>query len=389
MLLPIIVAFAAGASSAPPEAKLTWREFEPGDPIRAAIPARVFGELSLVNGTPGAEPNSRIPYKAPPGYAYPKGVYEPAFAHLFMGPGKELVGVAGATAKGGPIDRFWVDWNSDKRFAPSEMATPSTTKDPFWPDALVFEFKTPPKGPTGPIHVKMLLLSNVFVSFLPTGCMAGKAELAGRVTDIAVVDLNFNGVYGDSIKDWIADSVYLDNKAVELPALVQLADGKFWEPKVAPDGRSASFAPDLAPTGTIAFEGAPVVSIRVESSGRRIEAKPVDGKLTLPAGPCGINGSFSMAESSGKKWTYQLFFGGKSRVEAGKTQTLQVAGPLKLGVDVDDSADNRSFSLSLTTEGGTRIMGIYDEQGNRPPAAELTIKDPEGKVVKTLAFAYG
>lgn len=390
MILSVIAGMAMGAF-APPTADLAWHEYGPADQGPYGVPLRICGEISVVDGSDPSG-NRRIPYTArdmPPGYSAPAGAYKPAFAPLYLGSDRQLVAVAAASTETGPIDRMWVDWNGDKRFDASEMATLVPDKDPSKPGSAVLEFKAPPKGAAGPIHVKMLLFNGVFVGMLPTGCMMGKIDLAGRTTEVAVVDMNFDGIYGNAGKDGPADTLFLDERSVELPALVQLADGKFWAPTIAPDGGRISFAQDSSPTGVVAFVGAPIESVSITSSNRNVVANAVDGKLTLPAGQCGINADFAIKEAGGKKWRYSIFCGGRFRVAAGSTTTFHVGGSLKLGVEVADSQGGRAFSLNLTDQGGSQVMGLYDEQGNRPPPARLTIIDPSGKVVRTMDFAYG
>ena len=387
MILSVIAGLAIGAI-APATANLTWHEYGPADQGPYGVPLRICGEISVVDGGDKSG-RTRIPYPPPPGYSAPAGAHKSAFAHIFLSSDRQLIAVAAASTETGPIDRIWVDWNDDKRFDASEMATLVPGKDQSKPGSAGFEFKAPPKGAGGPIHVKMLLFNGVFVGMQPTGGMMGNIDLAGRTTKVCVVDMSFDGIYGNAGKDGPADALFLNERSVDLPALLQLSDGKYWEPTIARDGSRISFAQLASPTGVVAFVGAPLESVSVISSNRTVVASPVDGKLTLPAGQCGINAHFCITDAGGKKWKYSIFGGGRLQVVADSTKTFHVGGPLKLGVEVGDSQSARSFSLTLADQNGLQVTGLYDEQGNRPPPAQLTVTDPSGKVVKTLAFAYG
>jgi hypothetical protein len=76
-------------------------------------------------------------------------------------------------------------------------------------------------------------------------------------------------------------------------------------------------------------------------------------------------------------------------VEADSSRTLAVGGPLRLSVDAKVEGGLRSFSLNLRDQCDATVTAMYDEQGNRPAVPQLTIIDPEGKVVKTMPFEYG
>lgn len=388
MLLTVIAALAVGASNAPPQATLTWHEFKAGASELNSIPI----SFNMLNP----------PGQSIPGYTAPVGTANPRFFSMYRGDGKSIVGVVGSSKAGGPIDRAWIDWNGDKKFEASEQGKPSKEVDKrFGNQSAVFTFPKPPKGPYGPIHAKLLVINGQMVTLEPTGWMEGVITLDGKPTKVAVIDSNCNGIYGDTGSNGMPDCMVLDTAGTgllsqspltQIVALMQLADGKFWTPVIAKDGSRMSLALDTTPTGSVEFTGAQLQGIGFNNAKGPVSTRSVAGKLTLPEGDYTLtNAQFSLKDDAGVQWMYMVsqYGGPKLKISADATSTINVGGPLKLTLTAQTAGVGYSFSLGAKDKSGADVQGVYGPKMERPTAPQLTITDPEGKVVKTMAFAYG
>jgi hypothetical protein len=338
----------------------------------------------------------------PPGYAAPAGLLKPRYFMIYRGDGKSIAGVVGCSKPGGPVDRAWIDWNGKKKFGPSEQAKLSTETDKrFGKQSSVFTFPKAPQGPYGPIHAKLLVVGSQMVTLEPTGYMGGVITLDGKPTKVAVIDSNCNGIYGDAGQYGMPDFMALDTAGTgdlgrsgitQIVALMQLADGKFWSPVIAKDGSRISLNLDTNPTGSIEFAGAALQSVNLNNAKGPVMTRSTGGKLTVPAGTYTLtNAQFALKDGGGANWTYMVsqYGGPKLTVSAGETSNVSVGGPLKLTVTAQRMGAVYSFGLGAKDKSGADVQGVYDPKMQRPAAPQLTITDPEGKVVKAMAFAYG
>lgn len=403
MLLATIAAL--GVLATPTlEAKLTWHEFGPGDKVAAALPQLLTGMIPEPKETrddhsPRVIDLSTLgPAPVPDGYAPPDGVYRPRLFAMYGRSNRQLVGAVAASRADGPEDRLWIDWNFDMRFDPTEMAELSSTNSlAGGANESTFTYRELPVGDAGPIHVKTLVVGGSGVVFLPTGYMEGSVKAGGRTTRVGVADLDFDGVFGDSVHAGIPDYLTLGTPVGGLRvapafALVQLGDGRFWEPRISPDGGKIVFVRDEVPLGSLEFAGGAVRSIEVSTPRRPVVANVVGGKLALPAGDYTFEtAAFTVRSGSGEPWTYTItgHWGPKIRIAAGSHARLAVGALPKVELKETESEGVLSFGVSVNDRCGAEVMGLADSHGKRPDPPKLILTNPAGQVAATLNFAYG
>jgi hypothetical protein len=336
------------------------------------------------------------------GYAAPSGAYNPQFFSWVQTADRSTVGVVAASKAGGAVDRVWVDWNRNSKFEPAELAKLSEgSQSRNSESGKVFVYSKPPRGQGGPIYVKITLHSTSMITFAPTAVMRGEVQFAGKAMPVALIDANCNGVFGDNPAQGRGDSFLLDTQGTgtlkgaalyTFNTLIQSSDGKFWKPLATKDGRQISFDLDASPTGEIEFQGGELQTLRTVGRQGSIDIRPVDGKVVLPAGRYGIGVALlSVKDEAGERWSYSLA-GGKVaefEVSPGTKSAMELGGPLKLQLRSTQFGAIRSFSMSLLDKCGANVQGLYDSKGKRPDPPQLVIRDSEGKVVKTMPFAYG
>jgi hypothetical protein len=262
----------------------------------------------------------------------------------------------------------------------------------------------------GPIHAKISFMNaNLFI-VSPTGFMEGEVTLNGHKVKVGVFDSNLDGQYGGEIAKGEKDQFLIDlngngkfdtvgsaltttsPEMLELGGLIQLADGKFWEPKVAPKGNRFSLLTDETPTGVLEFPGTQITRMSIKGTKGAVLTQPSGSQVVLPEGKYElISAEMTVKDDKGADWKYTIssYPYKKLDIVTGSTNTLAVGAPLKIDINVSVNGPKCGFDLGLTDASGIKASSLYDSTGKRVKEPNLVISDSSGKVLKTIPFSYG
>jgi hypothetical protein len=149
---------------------------------------------------------------------------------------------------------------------------------------------------------------------------------------------------------------------------------------------------DETPTGELEFSGPKLTSVDFSGAKGPIIPRPANNRVTLPAGVVHLfSARFNISGESGVNWDYEIVDNAKQQIEvnAGNTTTLKVGAPLKMDIVASPRGSSCGFALNLLDTSGYRVQGIFDSNNQRPKEPQLVVSNSEGKVLKTIPFAYG
>jgi hypothetical protein len=309
-------------------------------------------------------------------------------------------------AKNNHFSKMWVDWNDDKKYQKSEVATYTGPYSGSDSQYYGLGYKKAPKGLKGPIYARLYVYKTQDFGVAPTAYMAGTTNIAGSNRIVQLFDSNYSGAFGDK-EQMEADMVKIidpqgnvnaDSQSRELPLdnLFALDDGHYYTARYASSGKAVlSITQDQTPLGKIGIEGGIAQSISLRSDKSSFAPIVKDGVASVPEGKYSLAYIALLSKTKEGKQYYRAYrVNDSSRVEvkANETTNLDFDGPVELTVTQSDAGLAKQFNLTCNTKSGYTVTGLYIvENGNynQIQAPQLVIIDPEGKEISTQAFKFG
>jgi hypothetical protein len=311
-------------------------------------------------------------------------------------------------------DCLWIDWNGDKVITDDEATTSipiANGNNPKDEEAASYRCFKPVKQPNKAIPIAFLVRYNSSISVVPAGGMQAVIPI-GKGIKLSIIDMNRNGRIGDPYSPTSrdgCDTMLLDRNGngkfdtidpsgpqemenwETLPFMktVQLGSG-FYDLSIDQAGKMLTATPYQGPIATVQLTGGKP-NLLFYGSKEMFFASPVNGAFCVPyTEPDGIQLLYKVVDPKGKPWTVGLNLAKADKVlVSGKTTTVKCGLPFGLKLSETHNANGFKFALDLSDAGGHKLSHLSDGSAPRPPAPQLIVTDANGKVVKTLTFAFG